>query len=231
MSMILGVLGVLVSLAALNRQLGWGIQWGPAGQWVSGIATTAALVLTLYNVVVALRRRNEDEAEKSERARRRAQQVVVRVVAVADPPSFHFGGWHGAGWLVTLTNMGDSPIYFVRWFEFLIVRPSAHSTPAHTPFLTYYPDDQELAVINPGLGIRAVVSDSSEIVNSHRLVPFAEFTDDAGYALCYDVSEPEFPAQVVGRWSVKDAGRKSYPRDQSVLAPYFEDAGRSSDSN
>ncbi|MGY4099097.1 hypothetical protein ACW2Q0_05990 [Nocardia sp. R16R-3T] len=222
------ILGLGFSLAALNRQLQWGIQWGPAGTWASAMLSTIAVSIAAWVAVDNVKQRTREELEESRkaeaRALRRAKRVRVRVTWDASLP----GG--GGGWMVNVDNGDDRAVYDLQWLGGLAV---AHDLESYrSEFAVTFPHPTGL--LQPGESyatmIRASRMGSTDAVDiregAFALLPAVTFEDDDGYVFCW-VNDP--PAQIVriggratGKWQLMDDSRKNYPVDDSEMAGLYE---------
>ena len=217
-----GLSVVAIACCAAALTLKGSVQWGPVGQWVSGLATTAAFAVTLYNLYLLNKNRDNDAREAAERARRRASHLSV--IARPAPQNARIWRFH-------VENTSTKPVYDVHFRIPLAVVLSSR-TVATWHFSWKTPGGLgRLPVLEPGKQdiVELRIEDSAPEFgdpDAHQVLPFVEFTDDDGYTLCLDW-EPDFRGFGY-RWSIKDASRYNYPKDLAGLEQHFHAAAESS---
>ncbi|UEL35040.1 hypothetical protein KTR60_10035 [Rhodococcus sp. C1] len=223
-ALILGLVSIGLSLAAVGRLEDWEIQLGPLGTWVGGLGTAAAASMAYVTLRQLLRTRTEQQAEQQDRVADERARVTRRTgaVQVRTIPGETAGGV--SGWSVTLTNRSGHPIHDVRWIGLVAMRPDPPEIlteficmPTNSEFADYAPfvPDSE----SRGVEYLAI---PPTIRESHYPFPRIEFTDDDGYLFQHVLDRASPHLELRGRWELKGTApaRKAKPmRIGKVIPP------------
>ncbi|WP_157163610.1 hypothetical protein [Nocardia aobensis] len=199
-------------VAALNRQLHWGIEWGPLGSWMSAFLSAVAVSVALWVALENDSERKRERREKKERAARRARRIHFSVAAA---------GEDGFIWRLNVRNHDDRPIYDLRFEPGWVVDWPNQAAYADVK-VNFQPPTRMIAaggewrsdVLNVTVRHLPIAN-----LNGTLYLPAATFEDDDGYVFCWHNDPIETivaQGRITGTWILQDECG-AYPADQPAF--------------
>ncbi|MGV9741434.1 hypothetical protein [Nocardia farcinica] len=175
---------LLVGVVVGNSCWEWGLSWGNVATWFSAAASASVAVA----VLIATRRYNE--AQDRTKAEVRATGVWLKTVPVETATPESLGQ---VGWVTTLTNDTDSPIYHLKFREKVRAVSAATGDESTFPTIVLRPNGDTDVPLEARKSLTVVHVVAAETAKSHTPYIPVSFADSDGFAFTVGYSGYYFP--------------------------------------